>query len=115
MSIVTRRFVREPSNSKCAGATRHLSIQSDGGESKSFAVSVEQRGTGMSSVEVPNGPATVEIGGTFAVGSGARKRTQRLSTKVAILVTGVDSDTCVVMLDAAQPIEVALTCCVLAS
>jgi hypothetical protein len=116
MAIVIRRFLREPSNSKCAGQTRHLSIHGrDCANGKNFAGAPEQRGTGHASADVAEGPATVEIGGTFAMGSGVRKRTERRKIVVDIIVTGNPGDACTVMLDGAQPIEVLLTGCYLAT
>lgn len=107
MAIVTRTFIREPSNSKCHGSTRCLLIGNH-----SFSAG-ELRGTGVASAELPTGPAVVTIAGTFAVGSGARKRTQRREIKIDVIVTDNPGDECVVMLDGAQPIEVRLTGCTL--
>lgn len=104
MAIVTRRIVREPSNSKCPGSSRHLSI---GGQN--FAVTALLRGTGLSAAELPEGPAVVKVGGTYAVGK--HGKTVRHDLAVNVIVTGLETDVLTVCLDegVSQPIEVLLT------
>ena len=104
MAIITRRYVREPSNSKCPGSSRHLSI---GG--KNFAVSALLRGSGLAAAELPEGPATVKIAGTYAVGKAGK--TERHELSVNVIVTGLETDVLTVCLDegVSQPIEVVLT------
>ncbi len=101
MAIVTRTFLREPSVTTCALSTRRLSI---GGHS--FDVN--------DAIDSPEGSFVVTVGGTFVTGHGANKRTVTLSEGTRIKVTGIQCDECIIKLDAAQPIEVRLTGCVLA-
>lgn len=103
MAIVTRRYIREPSNSKCPGATRHLSI----GDQK-FSVPSIMRATGEAAAYLPEGPAVVKVGGTYAIGK--QGKTQRHELEVPVVVTGLSTDTLTVCLDegVSQPIEVLL-------
>ena len=85
MATVTRTIVREPSNSKCPGATRHLSI---GGERFRLGVA-----------EVPAGPATIKIGGSFSIGSGRTARLERKQVEIPVIVTGDEADEVLGVLD----------------
>jgi hypothetical protein len=99
MAQVTRTMVREPSNSKCPGASRHLSIR------------------GMKFVggiaDIAEGPATIVIAGSFARGSGIRARQERHTVSIPVIVTGIATDVVTGICDGgSQQFEILFTGCV---
>lgn len=102
MATVTRKIIVKPSNSKSPGPSHHLSIRSLSSasvEGDKFYARPEQRGTGLASADVPEGPAEVTLGADYIVGKGgSRPRTERSTSKLRVIVTGYVTDTCLVEL-----------------
>lgn len=85
MTLVTRKVLSKPSNSKSPGSTHHIEI---GGQR--FECTAEQRGTGWASASVDDDTATIEVAATFAVGKAGKK--ERIRTTQKVRVTGDQSD-----------------------
>ena len=106
LATVTRAIVREPSNSKCPGGTRHVSITGADGRLLKFEAGA-LRGTGLASATLPAGNATIKMGGSFSRASG---RMDRVAVEIPVIVTGDESDSVTGIVDGgSQKIEIRFT------